>query len=81
MHIASRKINFADHFMLDTVWHFRGCQVVMHDDGFGCNCKKKLTEACNHIRSVEYGIYGVGLTHWCIPKSVNVNGVHAPEEQ
>jgi hypothetical protein len=70
MRIASRKINFANHLMLGTVWHFRGCQVEMHPDGFDCNCKKNLKEACNHITSVEYGIYGVGLKPWCIPETI-----------
>ena len=50
--------------MVGTTWAFRNCQVEMHDDGFSCNCKKRLTFKCNHIKSVELGILGVGQTYY-----------------
>jgi hypothetical protein len=31
----------------------------MHDEGFTCNCKKRLTVECYHIKSVQLGILGV----------------------
>jgi hypothetical protein len=56
----NRKINTLGNFLVGTTWQFRGCQVTMHSDGFFCNCKKRLTYKCNHIKSVELGILGVG---------------------
>lgn len=62
-----RSINTQGHQFVGTVWPFRGCQVEMHDEGFVCTCKKRLTFKCNHIKSVELGILGVGRTHYREP--------------
>jgi hypothetical protein len=58
------KITTKGNYLVGTSWPFRGCQVVMHDEGFACNCKKRLTFVCNHIKSVQLGILGVGQTYW-----------------
>lgn len=52
--------------MVGTTWRFRGCQVEMHNDGFSCDCKKKPRDKCNHIKSVEFGILGVGAVEYKI---------------
>jgi hypothetical protein len=62
--IVLKSINTKSHYLIGMVWLFRGCQVEMHDDGFSCTCKKRMTYKCNHIKSVELGILGVGQTHY-----------------
>jgi len=62
-YIQSKSINTVDHQFVGSTWQFRGCQVEMHDAGFSCTCKKRLTYKCNHIISVELGILGVGQTY------------------
>lgn len=57
------KINTVGNFLTGVVWNFRGCQVVMHDEGLSCNCKKRPVAKCNHIKSVELGLLGVGQTY------------------
>lgn len=58
------KISTQGSHLVGTVWPFRGCEVVMHDEGFTCSCKKRLTIKCSHIRSVELGLLGVGQKYW-----------------
>jgi hypothetical protein len=55
-----RSINTEKHPFIGFVWPFRNCQVELHSEGFTCTCKKRLTFKCNHIKSVELGILGVG---------------------
>lgn len=57
------KINTVDNFLIGTVWTFRSAQVEMHEEGFICNCKKRPTTKCNHIKSVELGLLGVSQTY------------------
>ena len=59
-----RKIETIGNWIVGTIWVFRGCQVEMHDEGFTCNCKKKPRDACNHIKSVQFGILGVGQEYY-----------------
>lgn len=63
-YFISKSINTQDHLMVGTTWPFRGCEVEMHNGGFSCNCRKRLTYKCNHIKSVELGILGVGQTYY-----------------
>ena len=63
-YIQSKSINTVDHQFVGSTWQFRGCQVEMHDEGFTCNCKKKPRDACNHIKSVQFGILGVGQEYY-----------------
>jgi hypothetical protein len=58
--IVPKSINTESHYLIGVVWPFRGCEVEMHRDGFSCTCKKRMTYKCNHIKSVELGILGVG---------------------
>lgn len=58
------KITTQGNYLVGTAWTFRGCQVEMHEEGFTCNCKKRLTNVCNHIKSVHLGLLGVGQTYW-----------------
>jgi hypothetical protein len=62
--ILPKSINMKNHHMIGTIWPFRGCQVEMHEDGFSCNCKKRLASKCYHIKSVELGILGVGQKYY-----------------
>jgi hypothetical protein len=41
MHFQHHKIETKGNHLIGTSWPFRGCQVVMHEDGFTCNCKTK----------------------------------------
>lgn len=59
-----KSINTKGNFLVGTIWPFRGAQVEMHEEGFSCNCKKRLTFVCNHIKSVQLGLLGVGQTHY-----------------
>jgi hypothetical protein len=54
-----RKIETKDSHFIGMTWPFRNCDVEMHDEGFTCNCKKRLTVECYHIKSVQLGILGV----------------------
>ena len=54
-----KHINTNNHWLVDTIWPFRGCSVTMHHDGFSCDCQKKPRIKCKHIKSVEMGIFGV----------------------
>ena len=58
------KITTANNFHVGTVWPFRNCKVEMYEEGFNCTCKKRPMVKCNHIRSVELGLLGVGQTHY-----------------
>jgi hypothetical protein len=58
-----RKIETVGNWIVGTIWAFRSCQVEMHDEGFTCTCKKRPTSKCNHIKSVELGLLGVGQEH------------------
>ena len=60
----SKSINTHGHYLVGFEWPFRDCHVEMRNDGFACNCKKRLTYKCNHIKSVELGILGVGQTYY-----------------
>ena len=62
----SGYINTEYHHLLGMVWPFRGCQVQMFVDGFGCTCQKRPREKCNHIKSVEYGILGVNTKEYAL---------------
>lgn len=57
------KITTKGNWHVGTVWNFRSAKVEMHDEGFTCNCKKRPTVKCNHIKSVELGLLGVGQTY------------------
>jgi len=57
------KITTRGSYLVGTAWPFRGCEVVMHDDGFVCNCKKRLTCVCYHIKSVQLGLLGVNQVY------------------
>jgi hypothetical protein len=59
-YFQNKKINSLEHFLVGFTWPFRDCHVELHDEGFMCTCKKRLTYKCNHIKSVELGILGVG---------------------
>jgi hypothetical protein len=59
-----RKITTAGNSHVGTVWTFRSCQVEMHEEGFNCTCKKRPIVKCNHIKSVELGLLGVGQTYY-----------------
>lgn len=63
-YFQSKSINTQNHHLVGFTWPFRGCYVEMHNDGFSCNCKTRLTYKCNHIKSVELGILGVGQTYY-----------------
>jgi hypothetical protein len=65
--IQFNKINTAQHHAVGTVWQFRGCAVEMHVDGFSCTCRKTHKEKCNHMKSVEFGLLGVGMLQWKLP--------------
>jgi hypothetical protein len=58
------KITTQGSHLVGTTWPFRGCEVIMYDEGFGCTCKKKPIVKCNHIKSVELGLLGVGQKYW-----------------
>lgn len=60
----SKYISTQNHYMVGTIWPFRGCQVEMHTDGFSCNCKKRPRFKCNHVKSVEFGILGVNAKEY-----------------
>lgn len=64
MRFTHHKINTMGNHLVGTSWKFRGCSVTMRDDGFECDCKKQLTYVCNHIKSIQLGLLGVGQTHW-----------------
>jgi len=66
MIFSHRYINTDGHWLLGTIWQFRGCKVEMHDTGFSCDCKKKQREKCRHIKSVEMGIFGVSLKEYAL---------------
>lgn len=59
--------------MVGVVWQFRGCEVEMHVDGFSCTCRKNHKEKCNHVKSVEFGLLGVGMPPWRIPTEETCN--------
>jgi hypothetical protein len=59
-----KYINTEGHWMVGTVWPFRGCSVIMDSDGFECDCQKKPRQKCKHIKSVEMGIFGVNLKQY-----------------
>jgi len=59
-----RSIDTENHHFVGTTWPFRSCHVEMHKEGFTCTCKKRLTFKCNHIKSVELGILGVGQKYY-----------------
>ena len=63
-YFQSKSINTKNHYLVGMTWPFRDCYVEMHNDGFACNCKKRLAYKCNHIKSVELGILGVGQTYY-----------------
>ena len=63
-YMQHRHINTKDNHLIGTIWPFRGAQVEMHEEGFSCTCKKRLTYVCNHIKSVQLGLLGVGQTHY-----------------
>jgi hypothetical protein len=63
-YMQHRHINTENNYMLGTIWKFREAQVEMHKEGFSCTCRKRLTYVCNHIKSVQLGILGVGQTHY-----------------
>ena len=62
--LSSKSNNTQGHHLIGMEWSFRNCKVEMHNEGFSCNCKKRLTYKCNHIKSVELGILGVGQTYY-----------------
>lgn len=62
--LSSKSINTQGHHLIGMEWPFRNCKVEMHNEGFSCTCKKRLTYKCNHIKSVELGILGVGQTYY-----------------
>ena len=72
--LISKKINTATHPFVGTVWQFRNCEVEMHVDGFSCNCRKTHKEPCNHFKSVEFGLLGVGMPQWKLPSREVYNG-------
>lgn len=57
------KINHIGNFLIGTTWNFRSCFVEMFEEGFTCTCKKRPVVKCNHIKSVELGLMGVGQIH------------------
>ncbi len=61
-----KYINTENHWLLGTVWPFRGCKVEMHPTGFSCDCQKKPRQKCKHIKSVEMGIFGVNLKEYAL---------------
>lgn len=62
-YIELRAIQTQNHFLVGTVWPFRSAEVEMHDSGFTCTCKKRLTYPCNHIKSVQLGLLGVNQVY------------------
>ncbi len=58
------KINTRGSHLIGMVWPFRSCKVEVYDEGFNCTCKVRPIEKCNHIKSVELGILGVGQKYW-----------------
>ena len=62
-----KGVNTHNHFSLGSIWTFRNCEVQMHTEGFTCNCKKYMQYKCNHIKSVELGLLGVGQTYYGNP--------------
>lgn len=63
-YFVHKSINTQGHWMVGTQWPFRNAVVEMHDEGFTCNCKKRPTAKCNHIKSVELGILGVNAKEY-----------------
>lgn len=55
------KINTYGNYLVGTKWYFGKNIVEMFDKGFGCTCKEKTK--CGHIKSVEFGILGVGQVY------------------
>ncbi len=64
IYFEHHKITTKGNWHVGTVWPFRGCEVEMHEEGFSCTCKKRPTTKCNHIKSVELGLLGVGQQYW-----------------
>lgn len=58
------KISTAGNHLVGTVWTFRNCVVEMFNEGLSCTCKTKHTTKCNHVKSVELGILGVGQKYY-----------------
>jgi hypothetical protein len=63
-YFKSKFINTVGHAFNGTAWTFKGCEVIMHETGFACTCMKRMKYKCNHIKSVELGILGVGQTYY-----------------
>lgn len=61
MIFSHKYIETYNHWMVDTIWPFRGCSVKMQNEGFLCDCQKNPKLKCKHIKSVEMGIFGVGI--------------------
>lgn len=61
MIFSHKYIDTRNHWMVGTIWAFRGCNVKMQDEGFECDCQKKPKLKCKHIKSVEMSIFGVGI--------------------
>lgn len=66
MTFEHKYINTQNHWLLGTVWPFRGCEVSMNQNGFECNCQKRPRQKCRHIKSVEMGIFGVNAKEYAI---------------
>lgn len=64
MIFPSKSIKTADHWMVGTIWPYRGCEVEMCREGFQCTCKVKPRTKCKHITWVEMNILGVNAVEF-----------------
>jgi len=63
-YFKSKYIGTKNHPFNGFSWAYRNCEVTMSQKGFSCTCMKRMIYKCNHIKSVELGILGVGQTHY-----------------